>query len=1006
VQRHAAHTRKRIAAVLAKLHNRVHAETEPVPGLSMAGPTGRISLEQAARLEYRPARLGDELGPLWATFWLRGVATVPESWAGSPVALRFSSHSEATLWIDSRPVQGLNDVLPMGSVLDHRAEHEPVPTRTEALLLERAAGNETIPFVVEIACNGLWGDAEVVPYQSGSPFRLDFCELVRIDQAAHDLAHDLDVLVALEREMEASDPSWAGLLISELNRFCNACDPERPETWEGAGSILKGLLDRRNGSVGHELTLIGHAHIDTQWLWPAAESVRKCIRTFSSQTAYMERYPDYRFACSQALHYAWIKERQPDLWERIVRRIESGQWLPVGATWIEPDCNLPSGELLVRQFLVGQRFFEQELGGRSTVFWNPDAFGYNGQLPQIMRGAGVTRFLTQKLSSNQFTDLHANTFVWQGIDGSQVAAHIPPAGTFNSGTEVSTLRRVADAYRDHDRSGHSLLLFGHGDGGGGPTPRMLENLSRTGDLAGLPRTRQRSADAFFELIEEELGRDPLVIVGELFYETHQGTFTSQARTKQLNLRCERALHDAELLSSIAHRLGLASYPREEMDAALRTVLLHQFHDVLPGTSIREVHEQVEQELADAAAVLEAIRDDALGRLAEDGAAPAPFNTTGRPRIDVAEAPGGELALCTTPAHGAGTTGGEFEPVTVDQHDDGSVVVQNRHLTAVLGQHGAITSLVHRPSGREALSSPGNRLELYEDHTTRYDAWDIEPFHLETCRDCPPAERCEVVTEHPLRVEVAFQRSIGERSSLRQVIRLDAEARRLEIHNELDWHERHRLLKVAFPVQAHAPHATFQIQFGTVQRPTHHSTAWDLARYEVPGQRFSDLSEHGFGVALLSDSKYGYSAYEDTLRISLMRAPTNPDPETDQGRHRFAYAVMPHAGGWQDGGVVAEAAAFTSPIRFAGVPPRSFAQLEDPNLVLDSVKLAEDSDDLVLRLYEAHGSRGTARLLLDPPPRAARLCNLLEDDGDAIAVQDGAILVAYRPHEIITLKVSG
>jgi alpha-mannosidase len=1004
VQRHAAYTRARIAAVVARLHDLVYGDRVSVGELEIAGPTGRISPAEADRLTYRAARLGEELGPLWATFWLRGTAVVPADWRGSRVDLRFSSHSEATLWVGGRALQGLNEALPIAGVLQHVHDHESIATRTDALLLERAGGGERVPFTIEIACYAFRGEAEDRPFRTASPFRLDLCELARFDAQANELAYDLDVLAALERV--AADPAWRGRLLAELNSFCNECDPDDRATWPAAAAILKALLAHRNGTAAHELTALGHGHVDTAFLWPAAETVRKCIRTFSSQLRYMERYPEYRFTSTSPLHYAWVKERAPELWERIRARIDAGQWIAVGATWIEPDCNLPSGESLVRQFLAGQRCFERELGGRSTIFWNPDAFGYAAQLPQIMRGAGVTRFLTQKPASNQFSQLRSHSFVWEGLDGSRVTAHVPPAGTFNTAAEVATLRGVADGYLDHDRSAHSLLLFGHGDGGGGPTPRMLEILRRTADLEGLPRVRQRPPEEFFAALEAELERDPLVVVGELFFERHQGTYTSQARTKRLNRRCERALHDAELACALAHRLGRAEYPRAEIAAALETMLLHQFHDVLPGCGIGEVHAEAERDLTRARAALDRLAGDALARLADAGAEAAPFSTAGHPRLEVAEAPDGTLVVCETPPCGAGGIRDDYEPVTAAARDDGSFVLENRQLRAVVAPDGSLVSLVHRASGREALSAPGNRLELYDDRPTRYDAWDIDPFHLETRRDCPPARSCELRAGGPLRAEIAFERAVGAGSTMRQVVRLDAEARRLEVHCELDWHERHRLLKVAFPVRVHAPDATFETQFGAVRRPTHYTTPYDLARYEVPAQRFCDLSEHGFGVALLTDSKYGYSAYGDTLRVSLVRAPTRPDPEADQGAHEFGYAIVPHAGGWQEGGIVAEAESFTTPLRFTAAAPRSFARVDDAHLVLDTVKLAEDGDDVILRLYEAHGARGTARVVLDPPPVRARRLSLLEDDAGAAEIRDGVVVVPYRPFEIVTLAVSG
>ena len=334
-----------------------------------------------------------------------------------------------------------------------------------------------------------------------------------------------------------------------------------------------------------------------------------------------------------------------------------------------------------------------------------------------------------------------------------------------------------------------------------------------------------------------------------------------------------------------------------------------------------------------------------------------------------------------------------------------VTLENAHLRVRLGEDGSVESVVVKENGREALAAPGNRLELYVDDPVEFDAWDVDPSHLETRSDCPPADAWEVVAAGPLRAEVAFERRVGEASRLRQVVRLDAGARRLEFHTRVDWRERHRLLKVCFPLEVRAPSATYETPFGYAERPTHYSTSFDAAQYEVPGHRFADLSEHGFGAALLTDSKYGYSCFGCELRISLLRAPTSPDPEADQGEHELAYALLPHVGGWREAGVLAEAVRFNAPLRWTeGVGEGSFATVDDPSLVLDTIKRGERADDLVLRLYEAHGGRGVARVRLARAVREARLANGLEEETDEVAVEDGSLVLPYRPHQVLTVLV--
>jgi alpha-mannosidase len=985
----AEYTRERIRQVAARVRALVHADARPAGSLRLAGPVGRIPYAAAAALDYRDVALGAPLGPLWATWWLRLEAVVPPEWDGEPVDLLLVTNSEATLWLGGEPAQALVT--------------GPRHRRPDAPLTARASAGETLRAEVEIACNGLFGWAELnAPPQEApaapAPFALERCELARFDADAWDLAQDLRVLVGVLDERDA-DPARRGELLRELNGFCNAWDEDDRATWPAARSLLAPLLERRNGTRTHEITAIGHAHIDTAWLWPLEETQRKCIRTFATQLRLMERYPDHRFACSQAQQYAWMRELAPGLWERIRARVAEGRWLPVGGTWVEPDCNLPAGESLVRQFLYGQRFFEAELGRRASVFWNPDVFGYNGQLPQIMRGAGIDGFLTQKLSWNRFTAPEHHTFRWVGIDGSSVLAHFPPADTYNAEATVEELRRSMRDFKDHDRSARSLLLFGWGDGGGGPTPDMLETLARTADLQDVPRSAIGDPEAFFRALAAETDDWP-EIVGELYLEYHRGTYTSQARTKRASRRAERVLHDAELLGALADRLGAAPWPGEALAAAWRTLLLNHFHDIVPGTSIGEVHARAEHDLARVAAAAASVRDAALGALGG-----GVWNTTGVARREVVETPDG-LCVAEAPACGTGALVAAADRVHVEEGADG-FVLSNAQLRAVLGPDGALRSLVHRATGREALRGPGNVLELYEDRPTDYEAWDLDPFHLETRADCPPAASAGIVRAEPLRAEVALDRPIGRASRMRQVVRLDAEAARLELHCEIDWQEERRALKVRFPVAVRARRATYEMQFGVVERPTHFSTRRDLARYEVPGHRFADLSEDGFGVALLSAATYGWSVHGDEMRMTLLRSPRWPDPRADVGEHAIAFAIAPHAGGWAEAGVTAQALCFNAPLLLGDGPgrSRSLVSTDAPGLLIDTVKRAEDSDALVVRLYEAHGGRGTARLRVGVPFSGARFTDLLEEPGAEARVDGDAVLVPYRPFEIVTLALA-
>lgn len=938
---HPDYTRRRLQQVSSELRASVYSAVSPVDELLVSPRVDRISWDEAQTLEYRAVELGERFGPLWATYWFRLRGTVPDEWRGSRVDLLWQSGSEATLWNEGRVVVGLNK---------HHAE---------ATLFDSAAAGSFVR-QLELACNGLFGRMD-------APVELTRCELGRFDPDAWKLAHDFEVLRALEAH-PLTDRTLAGELRARLEDFADSRD----------SGILDELYAQRNGTYVHELYAIGHAHIDTAWLWPLAETYRKTLRTFSTAVRYMDEYPRYRFACSQAQQYAWVKERNPDLWSRIRAKVESGQFVPVGGTWVEPDLNIPSGESLVRQLLYGQRFFEREFGRRCAEFWAPDAFGYAGQLPQLVRGAGMTRFLTQKLSWNRFNRPDEHTFVWQGDDGSEVLVHFPPADNYNSAADVDDLLKTANDSQSLEHSHTSLVVFGHGDGGGGPTREMLEYLTRARDLQGLPRTQMATPDGFFSALEAEGARRP-VVVGELYFEYHRGTYTSQAFVKRGNRRSEQGLHDAEFLA--VARGG--AYPRTELDRLWQLLMLQQFHDILPGSSITLVYDDARRDFAELERGIEALIGDGDELV----------NTTCFARREIVDD-----ALVEAAPFAAARVVEADDTVQVD-----GLTLENRHLRVTLSAGGSVESIFHKATGRETLRAPGNRLELYDDNPVDFDAWDIDPYTLRTGRDGPSAESCAVLKSGPLRAEVAFERSLGERSRMRQVVRLDAGSERLEFHTTVDWHESHTLLKACFPLAVRSRNATYEMPFGFAERPTHYSTSWDRARYEVPGHRFADLSEHGFGAALLTDSKYGYSCFGGELRVSLLRSPKSPDPEADMGSHEFAYALFPHTGGWRDAGVLAQATAFNAPLRRTALGRDGSFATVDGGLALDTIKRAEDSDAIVLRLYEPYGGRGTARVRA--PVSSARRTNLLEDDGDSLDVRGGEIAVPFRPHEVVTVIAS-
>ena len=1012
MQKHLELTRQRAQKFALKLAGLFYTQRAPI-GLAVHHAPGRVSYEDAMRGEYVPAAVGEKFGPLWSTHWFRLALEIPRAWQGQEVHLLWDSASEGCVWQDGAPLQGLT-----GSFNGWQAE----PIRTEFCLTKQARGGEKSEYQIEVACNGLFG----IDNQAHNPRigELSQAEIAVFNRPAWDLYWDLKVIADLALHLPGQTPR-GGQALYAANAMVNQIQLEDPSTWPAAREIAARFFAARNGDGQHNLSAVGHAHIDTAWLWPLAETRRKSARSFASATRYMDEYPEYRYACSQAQQFDWMKEQYPTVYAAMLEKARAGQFIPTGGTWVEPDCNIPSGESLVRQFLYGQRFFEAEFGARCTEFWNPDVFGYSGALPQIMKLSGIRYFLTQKLSWNQLNKPASHTFLWEGIDGSRILTHFPPADTYNSVANVKEVLYNVSNFKDHERANESYLLFGFGDGGGGPTPAMLEQLRRMQDVDGLPRTQIRAPRDFFARCEADL-KDPLVMSGELYFELHRGTYTSQARNKKYNRQSELLLRDAELLALLAHLTQARAYPAAQIEQLWKTTLTNQFHDIIPGSSIGEVYQDsnrdYEQVLAEAANLGAA----ALDALLPTGASTqnvAVFNTLGFARSEIVQLPEGlpglqrdgaghALGLVTAPALGSAiqTPAGAGESVSASL-EGGGFRLENSRVRALIDQHGCVTSLFDKSAGRECIEpgQSGNRFVLYEDIPNAWDAWDVDAFHLEKELPLAGALSGQVLEVGPLRAAIVFEYALSAHSRMRQIVSLDAISARLDFDCDVDWHEKQKFLKVEFALALRSPFATYEIQYGHVQRPTHFNTTYDLARFEVPAQRWADLSEPDFGVALLNDCKYGYAAHGNIMRLSLLRAPIYPDPQADQGRHTFRYALLPHAGNPQNAGVSEQALRFNVPllIRATDEPTgqRSFFSISSPAVMIDAIKRAEDGEAIIVRMYESRGTHVSARLESSLAIVSAALVNLLEDELAALAWQAGGVALDFKPFEIVTLKLS-
>ena len=757
-------------------------------------------------------------------------------------------------------------------------------------------------------------------------------------------------------------------------------------------------LQKRYPQQG-ELLLTGHAHIDLAWLWPYDETRRKMRRTFHTALGLMDASDDYRFNQSTAQYYAQMEADDPALLQQVKARAASGQWETIGGMWVEPDTNMPTGESLARQILYGQRYFEKHFGRRHTVCWLPDCFGFSGALPQLLKQGGIDSFFTIKVNWSETNRIPADLFWWEGLDGSRVLAHTfeNPYGGYNGELQPDAYWQTWKRFKSKALHHTSLLAIGYGDGGGGTTPEMVEREVQLRDFPVLPKARWgHVADFFAAAHEHGKGVKLPVWSGEIYLELHRATLTTQSGVKRLHRQAERALITAETVASLAHLLGAAA--PQSLEPLWRLVLKNEFHDILPGSSIREVYQDAERELSDVIEAGKAAQSSALDAIA-----------THLPKGS------GDALLVVNPSLSVrriGATAETIPPLGIavvarDMPAIEGLTVSNGHLEndvlrVALNSDGTIRSILHKPTGREALAGPGNQLWVYPvDKPRNWDAWDVEDDYAEKGEQLTEIESIEVVERGPARVAVKVVRKYRA-STITQTYVLGANSPRLDIETTLDWHDRRTFLRTLTPVMARNERATFECANGVVRRPTHQNTSWDQAMYEAAAHRFIDLSEPGFGVALLNNAKYGHNVRANVLGLSLLRAPIYPDPLADEGAQSFAYALYPHAGDWHEGGVREEAEDLNQPLltrEVSGVAPGVVTALQVAGVpaALSGLKPAEDGDGLVFRVYEPAGRRGD--FAVTAPGWSATAVTLMEDP------QQREAPLALLPFEVRSWRLS-
>ncbi len=988
-------------------------------------------------------RLWDTWGGYDKVAWFRTAIRVPESFRGGQVALKFlvgprdggDSTAETLLYLDGKPVQGID--------IWH-----------EEALLEPALCQKS---ELQIALKA-WSGVLVPP--KFRTFKL--AQLLLVDMAVDKFCFVIDTVRRCALLLDDNDLRRIRLtkLLNETFQrvdFLNYKEESYYASIRNALDYIQGQLDElaKTEEIKPSVYGVGHSHIDMAWLWRLSATREKASRTFSTVLNLMKQYPEYRYMHSSPQLYQFLKEDYPEIYEQVKEKIAEGSWEITGGMWVEPDTNIPSGESLVRQFVYGKRFIREEFGKETYLVWLPDVFGYSAAFPQIMKKSGMKYFMTTKISWNQYNHFPYDTFMWKGIDGSEIFTHFittPEDGswfyTYNGHMDPEEVTGVWKNYKDKDKNDELLIAFGWGDGGGGPTREMLEQSRVMKNIPGIPKVEICTAEQYFEKIYEHTDHEALgKWDGELYFELHRGTYTSQAANKRYNRKSEILLHNIEAMSVLAGLSGGYAWPKEELDRMWERVLLNQFHDILPGSSIRQVYEDTTKDYEAIAkkgiALLAAAQDAFSAAVRVNSDSVILYNMTGYERTDYVCIPYGENLRETTvlrdengrldtsaasdgllayvekiPAYG-------YKTLTIDnsgnegQTDGGKDLIQvsadcieTPYYRISFNGNGEIASLYDRENRRAVdCGKPMNVFAAYEDKPQRFDAWDVDVYYKEKPY-APFALKSREVIREGERV-IVRQSWTFNRSVLNQDMILYAKSRRIDFVTEADWKEKQVFLKAYFPVDIHAQEATYEIQFGNIKRPTHTNTEWDFARFEVSGHRWADLSEADYGVAILNDCKYGYDIHENVLGLSLIKSAVRPDETADRKVHHFTYSLYPHRGDAEHSDVQQAAMNLNMPLLTglaagtdggAAFAEDSLVHTDCDHILIDTVKRAEDGDGIVVRLYEYRNSKGCANLLFGRPVKKIVETNLCEEGGEEIPVENDGISFEIGCYEIKTYRV--
>lgn len=1036
---------ERIEKIVRELNGYIYYNAIPIKNVSMK--EGDFKSPEAAEKDYNDwttFNYDDRWGGKDERCWFEANFVIPEAFKNKTVVFQIKTGREGE-WdaINPQFLVYLNGQIVQGLDVNHRE--------------------------IIISQNAKAGDKYTVSLHAYSGMKegsVEFkAQISILDKLTEKVYYDIKVPLETAQLLDKEDKRCIDIL-SFLSEAINMIDFRKPYSEDYYLSLKKAedYLKENfyEGFCGKEnvtAACVGHTHIDVAWLWTLRQTREKVARSFSTVLSLMEQYPEYKFMASQPQLYKFLKEEHPDLYEKVKERHREGRWEAEGAMWLEADCNLVSGESLIRQILFGKRFFKEEFGVDSKILWLPDVFGYSAALPQILKKFNIDYFLTTKISWNEYNSLPYDTFMWEGIDGSSILSYFITTadyekvlanshrtiyeGFINPSQVMGAWRR----FQQKNLSDEVLISFGYGDGGGGPTKEMLENARRMEKgIPGCPAVKMSTAKDFFEKLEQKVINNNKLPrwVGELYLEYHRGTYTSMGKNKRFNRKCEFLFQDVELFNMLNSCIDKKYvYPQKEINISWETLLLNQFHDIIPGSSIKEVYNDSEKQyeiiIKTGDELLNRAVDTLLNNIHLTEKSLVVFNQLSFKRDDVVvfDLPKGTANIELVDKIGT------VYPVQLIDNNKGMTFVKNlpskgyksfairectqptsyieasceklcnKYFDITLDEKGNISSIYDKESSREVLKKGerANVLQAFEDKPHNYDAWDINIYYQEKMWEVDELQELKIISNGPVATIVKITKKFLD-STITQYMYIYNDMPRIDFYNEVDWKEHHILLKAAFPVDIHTSKAVYEIQYGNIERPTHWNTSWDLAKFEVCAHKWADLSEDNYGVSLLNDCKYGHDIKDSVMRLTLIKSPTWPNPDADKGLHIFAYSLYPHKGDWKTAGTAQKAYEFNCPMytkiqaSHKGMLPDelSFIKVDQPNVFIEVVKKAEDSDEIVIRLYEAYNRRCKVFVQFFKNLEFVAETNLNEESIDILIPEENSFNFEIKPYEIRTFKV--